>query len=445
MSWQTILTMIRKSCAQTIKPSRNSDKSVLGKLLTRPVGPYEDRLRFSGPCSLLLVLILLLLCILSSPRPHIFFVAEAREAEHVLRVENLHTLEETVHTPPAELEPRREVELGVQPQPSKAVDKDLAAIDELLKKNLISKCVTAPRVVSPLSVSIQSSGKKRLILDLSRVNKFVYKSSVKYEDWTTFLTYWNQEEARQSSTWRELKAVYMVLASLVSSLDRRKVKWFTDNQNIVSIVDKGSMKSHLQSIAVDIFDVCLKHNIDLSIQWLPRNGNLQADYLSRLVDYDDWGIASVVFGSIDKLWGPHHVDRFASYYNAKLEQFNSRYSNPGCAAVDAFTVTWRETMNAFHDAYQSDLSSLPDEVAELAAGLPDLLCQSRAQSTVSKYRYGYAAWKSLRSGGATAAANNGIPDRMFKRHGRWRSEKAKDGYVKDKLENRIKVSLSLGL
>ncbi|XP_046573043.1 uncharacterized protein LOC124281076 [Haliotis rubra] len=52
---------------------------------------------------------------------------------------------------------------------------------------------------------------------------------------------------------------------------------------------------------------------------------------------------------------------------------------------------------------------------------------------------------SLRSGGATAAANNGIPDRMFKRHGRWRSEKAKDGYVKDKLENRIKVSLSLGL
>ncbi len=34
---------------------------------------------------------------------------------------------------------------------------------------------------------------------------------------------------------------------------------------------------------------------------------------------------------------------------------------------------------------------------------------------------------SLRSGGATAAANNGIPDRMFKRHGRWRSENAKDG------------------
>ena len=38
---------------------------------------------------------------------------------------------------------------------------------------------------------------------------------------------------------------------------------------------------------------------------------------------------------------------------------------------------------------------------------------------------------SLRSGGATAAANAGVNDRLFKRHGRWRSDKAKGGYVKD--------------
>lgn len=52
---------------------------------------------------------------------------------------------------------------------------------------------------------------------------------------------------------------------------------------------------------------------------------------------------------------------------------------------------------------------------------------------------------SLRSGGATAAANRGIPDRMIKRHGRWLSESAKDGYVKDSVDERLKVSLSLGL
>ena len=36
---------------------------------------------------------------------------------------------------------------------------------------------------------------------------------------------------------------------------------------------------------------------------------------------------------------------------------------------------------------------------------------------------------SLRSGGATAAANAGVNDRLFKRHGRWRSDKAKDDFV----------------
>ena len=43
------------------------------------------------------------------------------------------------------------------------------------------------------------------------------------------------------------------------------------------------------------------------------------------------------------------------------------------------------------------------------------------------------------------AANNGIKDRMFKRHGRWTSETAKDGYVKDNVNELLSVSLSLGL
>ena len=40
---------------------------------------------------------------------------------------------------------------------------------------------------------------------------------------------------------------------------------------------------------------------------------------------------------------------------------------------------------------------------------------------------------SLRPGGAISAAKYGVPDRLFKRHGRSRSDKSKDGYVKDDL------------
>ena len=52
---------------------------------------------------------------------------------------------------------------------------------------------------------------------------------------------------------------------------------------------------------------------------------------------------------------------------------------------------------------------------------------------------------SLRSGGASAAANSGVPDRMISKHGRWKSEKGRNTYIKDSLEKRLIVSQSLGL
>ena len=51
----------------------------------------------------------------------------------------------------------------------------------------------------------------------------------------------------------------------------------------------------------------------------------------------------------------------------------------------------------------------------------------------------------LRAGGATAAAKAGVPDRLFKRHGRWKPESAKDGYVEDSVAARMAVSKSLDL
>lgn len=52
---------------------------------------------------------------------------------------------------------------------------------------------------------------------------------------------------------------------------------------------------------------------------------------------------------------------------------------------------------------------------------------------------------SLRSGGATAASNNNVPDRLLKVHGRWASDKAKDGYIDDSIQKKLLVSMNLGL
>ena len=55
-------------------------------------------------------------------------------------------------------------------------------ISELLLTNRIFESDVIPHNVNPLSVSVQSSGKKRLILDLRLINKHLWKQRVKFED-----------------------------------------------------------------------------------------------------------------------------------------------------------------------------------------------------------------------------------------------------------------------
>ena len=52
---------------------------------------------------------------------------------------------------------------------------------------------------------------------------------------------------------------------------------------------------------------------------------------------------------------------------------------------------------------------------------------------------------SFRRGGATEAAKRGVPDRLFEKHGRWKSDNAKDGYVSEDLKTRLSVSANLGI
>ena len=56
------------------------------------------------------------------------------------------------------------------------------SVKELLSLGCISEVEQKPRFINPLHVAVQSSGKLRLILDLSHFNSFLLKKSCKYED-----------------------------------------------------------------------------------------------------------------------------------------------------------------------------------------------------------------------------------------------------------------------
>ena len=123
-------------------------------------------------------------------------------------------------------------------------------------------------------------------------------------------------------------------------LSNERIRWFTDNQNVVRIVLHGSRKPELQAEALSIFSLCVQNKIRIEPSWIPREQNAQADYLSRVVDFDDWRLNPAFFGALELKWGPHTVDRFADAYNCQLPRFNSRYWCPGSEAVNTFTCDW---------------------------------------------------------------------------------------------------------
>lgn len=127
----------------------------------------------------------------------------------------------------------------------------------------------------------------------------------------------------------------LALRAYGNILSHKSVKWFSDSQSCVQIIKAGSTKTELQSISISIFQLCLQKNIDLKIEWVPRSNNQIADNISKLHDTDDWEVSLEFFQFLDSLWGPHDVDRFASYKNRKVIRYNSKFIDFESEAVDA--------------------------------------------------------------------------------------------------------------
>lgn len=151
---------------------------------------------------------------------------------------------------------------------------------------------------------------------------------------------WSDSEKHKSSTWRELKCIEWGIRALSNFLSDKRVQWFTDNQNCEVIVNAGSSKPDLHSLALSIFSFCKEKSIDLSILWVPRSKNEIADFFSRLIDEDDWCVSDDFFHFINSLWGPFTIDRFANVDNRKIIRFNSKFWNPESEAIDALSQNW---------------------------------------------------------------------------------------------------------
>ena len=112
-----------------------------------------------------------------------------------------------------------------------------------------------------------------------------------------------EHEQTLSSTYRELVAIFHGLESAKHQLAGHALKWHTVSKNMVSIVREGSMVQPLLELALSIFHITRQFNITLSMNWISRDYNENADRFSRIIDHDDWGVSPSAFSYICDIMG----------------------------------------------------------------------------------------------------------------------------------------------
>ena len=154
-----------------------------------------------------------------------------------------------------------------------------------------------------------------------------------------------KQEILESSTWRELLAIDYALKSFAPLIKNSSIHMKTDNFATSLIAKKGSTKTKLQHFAESIYKTCIENSIKFKISWIARNKNIEADSISKSIDYDDWQTTFKFFHLLTNIWGKFTIDRFADNENAKTQKFNSKFWCPGTSNVNAFSISWSGEYN----------------------------------------------------------------------------------------------------
>ena len=148
-----------------------------------------------------------------------------------------------------------------------------------------------------------------------------------------------------SSTWRKLEAIRFSLLSSIKQFENKCIFWYTDNFATKQIIKCGSNKTHIHSLALNIFNLTFDQNIHLEVLWVGREYNKEADKISKTTEFDERYTTQRLINILEQRWGKISIDRFASDINRKSKRFNSRYLCPETEGINAFSFDWSNKVN----------------------------------------------------------------------------------------------------
>lgn len=183
---------------------------------------------------------------------------------------------------------------------------------------------------------------------------------------------WTPNLSRRSSNYRELLAILLALESFLQDIKGKSIQILSDNITALAYVQHmGGPSVPLTNIARAIWTLATENGIYLNCKHIAGKDNYLADRLSRQPDKFDWQLHPSLFSYLDRVWGPHTIDRFASYLNHQLPLYNSRFADPHTTGIDALAQTDWSSHNNFVNA---PFCLLPHVL--------DIVCQQRAIATI---------------------------------------------------------------
>lgn len=159
---------------------------------------------------------------------------------------------------------------------------------------------------------------------------------------------WTPTEAKNHINYLELLAILYSLKAFRANLAGKHVKVMCDNTTAVScITHMGTSHSVCcNKLTTAIWEWCAEYNIWLTAAYIPGAENQSADYESRVVHTGkEWQLnKELLHCALSILNYQPGVDLFASRHNAQCKLYVSYRPDPGCMAVDAFSLNWHSLM-----------------------------------------------------------------------------------------------------
>jgi hypothetical protein len=155
--------------------------------------------------------------------------------------------------------------------------------------------------------------------------------------------HWSSKEQALHINTKEVLAQELALHSFKSEVQGRSLLLESDNTTAVAYIRKqGGCRSREATIAAErMWTFLLANEVAITIRHIPGVTNDTADALSRqATDRNDWKLHPEVFQDLEKRWGRHTIDLFATRLNAQLPKFYSWGPDPLSAGRDALQQNW---------------------------------------------------------------------------------------------------------